>query len=158
MFGFVTFAALLLTAGGQTEGGAGAGMQPAVGSWMCSGTFASGTPISANATFTSVANGAAIVSTYDDVPPGQYHAAALFGMTAKGAQIESLIDASSGQRSFHGVPVAGGIDYVNDDGSDRFAYRFGADSTLDIEYVVIKAGMEHPVDSLHCVHKASAAP
>jgi len=155
----VILAALFLLTG--EAGAGGTAMQPMVGAWTCDGHFGNGAPISATASFVSAANGAAVTSTYDDVPPGKYHAVGLFGKTKKGEQIEYVIDALSGPRSFHGVPMtngSNGIVYVNDDGTDRFEYRFRPDSTFDIRYFATKAGSEHLVDSVHCHQKGSAAP
>ncbi len=155
---------IILAAMFQSAGKAGATDTPPlhlpVGSWTCDGHFANGAPISAIASFALAADGAAVTSTYDDVPPGKYHAVGLFGKTKKGEPIEYVIDAFSGTRSFHGAPMpngSNGIAYANDDGTDRFEYDFHPDSTFDIRYSVTKAGSG--IWSTPCIAgKNSSAP
>lgn len=143
---------------GQAGAAADTAMQPAIGAWTWDGHFSNEAPISASTTFLSAANGSAVTATYGDVPPEKYHAVGLFGKTRNGAQIENLIDAFSGARRFHGASIANGTAYVNDDGTDRFEYRFRPDSTFDIRYFTTKAGSEHFVDSVHCHQDGSASP
>jgi hypothetical protein len=71
------------------------------GRWSCAGEFASHKPLAAIISFTPVLGGAWLEMQHDDVPPGQYHATAMWGVDKPSGKFVAMVyDVSPSVRLF----------------------------------------------------------